>query len=225
MQSRLLAVAICCLMVALPSAAAAAGTVRVGVEGGYNYSTLSYERVFSFWDIEGRSMFSVGAFLDVPVTERLSFVPEMRYIRYGDDVDFDTGDEFVTLKGEYEITQSYLSFPALVKFRPMDTVPLFVSLGPEIGFLLSAHQKGNLREEYVSPDSVAVSDFDNDIGDIMDVLNLSLDAGAGFEFPLGQHTGSVQVRYAFGVLGTAKEKEWYSDWKTRGVEVIGGLTW
>jgi hypothetical protein len=202
------------------------GKIRGGVVGGFNHSSLSYDEEMDIWDTSSRSTFSLGAFLDIPVNEQVSFVPAMRYVRYGNSVDLDTGEHlFVRVTGDFEITQNYLSVPALFKFRPVNSAPVFVIFGPEIGVLIDASQKGTQRDTYTAKDSVVVSTFDDEICGNMDVLNLSLDVGAGIDFPIGGHTGSVQLRYALGVVGTAKEEEWFSDWKTRGLELLAGFAW
>jgi hypothetical protein len=226
MTKRLLVVAGFCLLLLLFSNAMAWGKIRAGVEGGFNHSSLSYDTEMDFWDTNSRSTFSLGAFVDIPVGEQVSFVPGMRYVRYGNSVDLDTGEHlFVRVTGDFEITQNYLAVPALFKVHPLKSEPVFVTFGPEVGILINATRKGTQRDNYTVKDSVVVSTFDDDICGNMEVLNLSLDVGAGIDFPMGGHTGSVQVRYALGIVGTAREKEWFSDWKTRGLEILAGFAW
>ena len=65
----------------------------------------------------------------------------------------------------------------------------------------------------------------DDIRRDLQSTNVTLDAGAGFEFPMENHVGIAQIRYTHGVTGVAKKDKWFSDWKTRGVEALTGVRW
>jgi hypothetical protein len=64
-----------------------------------------------------------------------------------------------------------------------------------------------------------------DIGSILEDVNVAIDAGAGFSFPLAGHVGIVQARYSQGITSAAKKDQWFSDWKTQGVEFLAGMRW
>ena len=64
-----------------------------------------------------------------------------------------------------------------------------------------------------------------DIKDDLETTNISLDAAAGYEFPLEARTGTLGIRYSHGLTGVAKKDHWVSDWKTRGIEALVGMRW
>ena len=57
----------------------------------------------------------------------------------------------------------------------------------------------------------------------LDALTMNL--GAGFEFPMENHVGVVQMRYVHGLTNVAEEDAWFTGFKTQGVEVLTGVRW
>ncbi|NOT34769.1 MAG: PorT family protein [Candidatus Eisenbacteria bacterium] len=212
-----------CLMIlltALPSLGRA--EVRAGVEIGVNLSSLSYDDddhfLLSYWDRDWSNSLTGGVSLDVTLRARLGLETGLRYIRQGNRVEYDTGPIGPRAVGKFRIVQDYLSIPVRLAYRPFASRRLCFSLGPEIALLLS----GRLIVEESMPEERSE---DNNIKDDLDSSNLSLNAGAGLEFPVENHVGVLSLRYSHGLTGVAKEDRWFSDWKTRGVELLVGMQW
>ena len=208
------------IVVGLPSTAQAG--VRPGVEVGLNLSSLSYvddsSFLFSFWDRRWRTSLSGGTSLQLPLRGRFNLVMGMRYVQQGNRVRYDTGPGAFRQVGEFRVVQNYLSFPVLVSWRPLPSKRVFLSLGPEVAFLLSGRL---IVEESIPGDRTEYRDIEDDL----EPVNLSLDAGVGFEFPVEHHVAIVGLRYSHGLTGVADEDDWISNWKTRGVEGLLGMRW
>jgi outer membrane protein with beta-barrel domain len=215
------------LTLLLPGATSPAfARLRPGIEAGLDVSSLHYDENFPFvpWDKEWRTSFTGGATLEIMQHGRFTLVSGLRYVQQGNRVKFDTGpDPLFQLVGEFRIVQNYLAVPALVELRLLGSRRLFVSLGPEIGFLLSGRLI--VEETEISGGRRDESTEYRNIRDDLDPTDVTLDAGTGFEFPMENHVGVVQIRYTHGLTGVAKKDQWFSDWKTRGVEVIAGVRW
>ncbi len=211
------------LFVSLAAAQPTEAKVRTGVEVGLNYSTLVYERELPPWENGGRRLsLTAGTFLDVPMGGWASLVPGLRYVQQGNRIEYDTGPGAVRQVGEFRVAQNYLSLPILVKLHVVRSRRFFVTLGPEVAYLVSAHLI--VEEEVIAGTSVPRTEYD-DILARMERMNLSLGGGVGLEFPMENHVGMVQLRYSEGLVGTAREIHWYSDWRTRGLEGLVGLRW
>jgi hypothetical protein len=147
----------------------------------------------------------------------------LRYVQEGNRVEYDTGPGSVRQVGEFRMVQNYLSVPLLLQFRPPRMGGFFLSLGPEVAFLLS----GRLIVEQtidIGSGPVPNTEYD-DIHRDLEPTNLSLDAGLGVEVPMENHVGVVQLRYSHGLTGVADPDEWFSDWKTQGIEWLAGMRW
>ena len=199
--------------------------VRPGVEVGVNVSSLSYDddsySLFDYWDRGWLTSFTGGASLEIPFQERLSLVTGLRYVRQGNRVKYDTTPSGTALIGEFRVIQDYISVPVLLAVRPFPTRRLVLSLGPEVAYLLSAQLMDDVTTSFIP---APVNEF-RDIRDELETANLTLDAGAAYEFPMENHVGVVGVRYTHGLIGVANEDYWISNWKTRGIETLIGMRW
>ena len=202
------------LIVASPSRSAA--RVRPGIEVGLNYSSFNYYHLdvvpATYWDPGWRPSFTGGATLQVPIRGRLDLVTGVRYVQQGNRVKFDDG----FLKGEFRIYADYISVPALLTYYPMPQRRFFVSLGPEVGLLVSAYT----IFDFPLLGSAYANDKNN-----LESTNVVVDGSAEYEFPVENHTGLVSLRYAHGLSGIAKNGHWLTDWDTRGVEMLLGMRW
>ena len=207
------------LVVGMPSLAVA--RVRAGVELGVNYSSLDYDDLgrppMSLWDPGWRASFTGGATLQFPLRGRFDLVTGLRYVQQGNRVKVDEA-EAPPLHAEFRIYQDYVSVPALLTYYPSTKQRFFLSLGPEVGFLVAARS----IIHYSSP---PFPDASTDEKDGMEGINVTLDAAAGYEFPAGDHVAITSLRYTHGVTGVAKEDHWVTDWQTRGVEFLVGMRW
>ncbi len=204
-------------------ASPALARIRIGVEACVNVSTLDYfhEPQVSFltWNNGWRPSFTAGAVVDIPIHRRFALTTGLRYVQQGNTVEITVvGPPAV---GEFRVLANYLAVPVLLEFRPIATSGFFLSLGPEVGFLVS----GRLQTELRASGPGYPFEGSQDIHDDLEDVNVTIDGAAGFAFPLGGHEGTVQLRYTHGTTSAAKKERWVSDWSTQGVEFLTGLRW
>lgn len=202
----------------LMSCAPAFAAVRYGFDIGVNVSSFHYERdsgfPMSLWrERHEKVVPTIGGVLEIPVGERLAIATGLRYVQHGLRVDVD--DVFTT---GFEHTLHYLSAPLLLSVRPLPSKRIFLAAGPEVALLIAA--EGEVLSLGAGPGGSSVS-----IKDDMDPTNFSLDGEVGVEFPMGPQAGRLAARYSHGVVGVAKKSHWFSDWSTRGMEVLFGVRW
>ena len=205
-------------LAAVTCAAPAIAKGKIGFDIGVNVSSLSYENPDAVpirdWDRHWRALPSLGLSFEVPGNGPIGWVTGIRYVQHGNRVEV-PGSALVR---EISFVHHYLALPMLVSWRPFPSRHLFVAGGPEVALLFDAE----VVTQYISPGRARSS---QQIGDDMEPFNLSLDAQAGMEIPLGKELVAVTVRYTHGLTGVAKEESWASDWSTRGVEGLIGLRW
>lgn len=196
--------------------------VRIGAELGLNYSSLHYDDLSGFpmsiWDPGWRTSFTGGATLQMPIRGPFDLVTGVRYVQQGNRVKFDDASMAPPLHGEFRVYQDYVSVPALLTYYPSARKRFFISLGPEVGFLVAAHSV----IEYSSP---PLPDGSTDDRKDLSSTNVALDAATGYEFPAGNHVGTVSLRYTHGLTGVPKEGRFLTDWQTRGAEFLVGMRW
>lgn len=206
----------CTVLFLATTASDALAGVRPGIEAGVNVSSLRYDSELSFWDPGWRPSFTGGLSLKIPLHSRFALTTGLRYVQQGNRVQVNVG----SIGGEFRVMQDYVSVPALLEWRPFSTRGFFLSLGPEVGILVAARS-------IIEPSGAAFpsSGLYNDDKDTMKSINVSMDAGASFEFPMENHLGVVTLRYTHGLTGVAEPGAWVTDWKTRGVEWLVGMRW
>lgn len=207
--------------VLLHAAPPALARVRPGIELGMNVSTLDYYDELPWWNNGWRPSFTGGVVVEFPFGDRVALTTGLRYVQQGNRVEVNlTGPP--SLVGEFRIMQNYLAVPAWFEFRPFPATGFFLAVGPEVGFLLS----GRAESEYTVSGSPPTQFRETqDVGSSLEDVNVAIDAGAGFSFPIAGHVGIIQARYSQGVTSAAKEDQWFSDWKNKGVEFMGGMRW
>lgn len=218
------AIAALCL-IPLATASPAVARLRLGVEAGANLSTLRYDDELSVWDNGWRTSFTGGAVFEILQPGRFALVTGLRFVRQGNEVSYEylTGPSSDRVIGEFRIFQDYLAVPVLMEFRPLHSRRLFVSLGPEIGILVSARLDD--ERAVISGGTRSESTVSRNIKSDLTPANVTLDVGMGFEFPMENHVGVAQVRYVHGVIDVADKDAWITNWKTQGVEVLTGIRW
>ena len=196
---------------------------RPAVEWGVHYSTLDYDRELPVWRNGWRPSLTAGAYVEIPLGRRWALSPGLRYVQKGNRVRYDARPSFDQV-GEFRVVQNYLAVPWLLQVGPFTSRRIMLSLGPEVAFLLSAHL---IVEEEVG--GTPRSEYD-DIHDVMEAIDFSLEAGVEYPFPLENHEGFVRLRYSHGLAGVAQTTQlgfspWSSNWSTRGIQWGLGLRW
>jgi hypothetical protein len=216
--NRIGSVLLCIVLLSIATPSRAVSGMRAGVEIGLNYSSLHYDQLDQvpeiYWDPGWRPSFTGGVTLQVPIRGSFDLVTGLRYVQQGNRVKFSDPP----LLGEFRVYQDYLSVPALLTYYPMTRHRLFISLGPEIGLLISAHSV----QEFSKPTAFSKSFNDKDR---LESTNVTMDASTGYEFPVEKHVWVVSLRYTHGLTGVAKKEAWNTGWETRGVELLAGMRW
>lgn len=150
--------------------------IKYGVKAGLNLTNVVGDDVE---DVDMKSGLYLGAFLTVPLNDNLTFQPELLYSRQGwkEEVIM-----FGNAKEDVKIKTSYLNIPLLLKMGLGSSEKAHFYAGPQMGFLLKA------ESEY--------DDNDNDIKDVFDNVDFSLNIG--FSFVVSDNM-SLDVRYNRGI--------------------------
>lgn len=193
-------------------AAPLAARMRPVVEAGLHLSTLDYDQELDFWRNGWRPSFTAGASVEIRLGERFRLAPGLRYVRKGNRVRYDG------FTGQFRIVQDYVALPLTLQVTPFRSRPIALSIGPEVGILASAH---SFYEPGVVFSGGSYADIQNDLED----LDVVLDVGAEYAFPIENHEGLVRFRYSHGLTGVAREGHWVTDWTTRGLNLGLGLRW
>ncbi|OIQ22377.1 porin family protein [Lacinutrix sp. MedPE-SW] len=158
--------------------------IQLGVKGGVNSSTISGD---DFGDPDSRTSFNAGLVAEIPISERLSFQPEVFYSGQGFDVQeidqdnaFDTDDNI-----EYQL--DYIQVPLLLKAYVVKG--LSVEAGPQFGF--------KIHEEFDSQPTSDGGDIEIDSDDsYVKDFDTSVAVGASYKFDNGFF---LSGRYNIGV--------------------------
>ncbi|MEO5788722.1 MAG: porin family protein [Gelidibacter sp.] len=153
-------------------------TTQFGVKGGVNLSNITGDDV---GDLDSRTSFHLGLFLEIPISERFSFQPEVLYSGQG----FNLND-----KAEYKL--DYIQVPLMAKVYLIKG--LYAEAGPQFGFKVKEevdYDSGAMGTVEVDPDDSVIKNFDT---------NLAL--GAGYKFDNGF---SLSARYNLGLTSIIKD--------------------
>lgn len=161
-----------------------------GVKAGVNFATITGDDID---DLDSRTSFNVGLFMELPLSERFSFQPEVLYSGQGftmvtidQDNPFDT-DENV----EYQL--SYIQVPLLAKIYLVEG--LSIEAGPQFGFKINeeidTEPTSDGGDTVIDPDDSYIKDFDTSIA-----------LGASYKFNGGFF---INARYTHGITNIFKE--------------------
>ncbi|APY00099.1 porin family protein [Lacinutrix venerupis] len=158
--------------------------VQFGVKGGLNSSTISGD---DFGDLESRTSFNVGVLAEVPISERLSFQPEVFYSGQGFDVAENDQDNIFDTNDNIEYQLDYIQVPLLLKAYLVKG--LSVEVGPQFGFKI--HEELDFQPTNDGGD-IEINSEDSYVKD----FSTSVALGASYKFDSGLF---VNGRYNFGV--------------------------
>lgn len=151
-----------------------AQSVRFGVKAGLNVSNITgYQE-----DVKSLTGFHIGGFTELKVAKKFAIQPEVLFSTQGTTIEGFNGDSNSSIK------LNYLNIPVLAKYYITDAFT--VEAGPQVGFLLSAKNKGE------------------DIHDLYKTLDFGLNLGCGYEFT---DNISLGARYTFGLTNVADNSD------------------
>lgn len=172
----------------------------VGVKGGFISSELSGD----FADVDSRTGFGFGAFLQVMVAPNFSIQPEALYLSKGAS---ESG-------GDGEVKVNYIQVPVLVQYHfPTPGVSPRVFAGPSIAFETACD---------IEEDDVSASCEDELVN--TKSADFGLVFGAGVDIPAGGVVVTLDGRYDMGVTNVSDEPEAVDfDIKNRSWEFFAGV--
>ncbi|HUH28179.1 porin family protein [Gelidibacter sp.] len=154
-------------------------TIQFGVKGGVNLAKITGDDV---GDLDSRTSFHLGLFMEVPLSERFSFQPEVMYSSQG----FSIND-----RADYKL--DYIQVPLIAKVYLVKG--LYAEAGPQFGFKTKEevkYESGSIGGDFeFDPEDSVVKNFDT---------NLAL--GAGYKFDNGL---SLSARYNLGLTNMIKD--------------------
>lgn len=155
-------------------------TTQFGVKGGVNLSNVTSDDVR---DLDSRTSFHLGLFMEIPLSERFSFQPEVLYSSQG----------FSAFNKETEYKTDYIQVPLMAKVYIVKG--LFAEAGPQFGFKVKEeidYKPGSEGGEIeINTDDSYIKNFDT---------NLAL--GTGYKFDNGL---SISARYNLGLTNIYKD--------------------
>ena len=132
--------------------------IKFGVKAGVNFANLYGDNTEAIDPIT--SILNFGLVAEIPLSEKLSFQPEIMYSTQGYGVD----DNIVSL--------NYLNLPLMGKYYV--TKGFSVEAGPQLGFLLSAKDE----------------DTDTDLKDNFKTVDFGVNLGLGYKLDNGLNFGA-----------------------------------
>lgn len=184
MKKLILSTALFISGLALVNAQSDSKDVQLGIKGGLNSSTISGD---DFGDLDSRTSFNAGLVAEIPLTERLSFQPEVLYSGQGFDVREIDQDNIVDTDENIEYQLDYIQVPLLLKAYIVKG--LSIEAGPQFGFKI--HEEFDYQPNSdggdieIDSDDSYVKDFDTSIA-----------LGAAYKFDNGFF---LSGRYNLGV--------------------------
>ncbi len=136
-------------------------SIRFGAKAGVNFNNVKGDNEGT----DNRTGFHIGGLVEIPISEKFAFQPELLYSSQGTQVD---EDDF-----ESKTKLDYLNIPLMAKFYAAKGFS--IQAGPQIGFLLSANSEGT---DLGQP-------FDDDIKDQLSSVDFGLNFGAGYQLDMG----------------------------------------
>ena len=187
------------LALGLVTAQTSFAQVQVGVRGGANWGFASKpEFLGNLTPTLHPSAGPTGAlFLDIPLSDRVSFRPEIAYVQKGfvvkEGFDFNLGQIPLSVGARIAYQSRNIEIPLLAKINLTDgSVQPYIIAGPAVSYALD----GRIRTRATALFTTQPYDVALNYGDMLnrwDVgavggLGLSMDAGAGKFFIEGRYT-------------------------------------
>lgn len=165
-------------------------TAQFGVKGGVNISNITGDDI---GDLDSRTSFNLGLFMEIPISERFSFQPEVLYSGQGFTAVSRDQDNVFDVDDNVEYQLSYIQVPLMAKIYLVKG--LYAEAGPQFGFKVNeeidTEPTADGGDTTINPDDSYIKGFDT---------NLAL--GAGYKFDNGF---SLSARYTHGLTNIFKE--------------------
>lgn len=140
---------------------------RFGIRGGVSISRLELDDDYmgTNYDMENKTTFHAGAFVNIPLGGMFRIQPEISYMGGGSKVrgpliyDQNNPSGTPTSDYNYELDMHYISVP--IMFQLQTTSGFFVELGPQAGYLIKGQQEvtNGSKSDIKDRDLVRKTDF------------------------------------------------------------------
>lgn len=161
-------------------------TIQFGVKGGVNLANFTGDDV----DMESMTSFNLGLFMEIPISERFSFQPEVLYSGQGSTIVKRDQDNFLDFGDNVEYKLNYIQVPLMAKLYIVKG--LYAEAGPQFGF------KVNEEIDYKPAESGGNEEVDLGVKN----FDTNVALGAGYKFNNGF---SVSARYTHGLTNIFKD--------------------
>jgi hypothetical protein len=153
--------------------------IKYGLKGGLNTSNLKGIVPISInSNQKEKSIFGVnlGCFVEIKLTEKLAFQPELIFSMQGNKLERDEEQQKGVFISKTRI--NYLNIPLLVKYYIENK--LYVEFGPQVGLLLNIKQ--DVSNISIFDPALITNEDNKDINDITKKTDYGFNLGLGFEF-------------------------------------------
>ncbi len=217
----------CCAVAAVLAPRGADARLHPGLEAGWNLAGVRFEQSVPGSSSSGLGSGVLGLTLEVPVYDPISIATGLRLVTKGARVTRpDTTmvgspatPEVVSVQGD--LRQSYLELPVLMRHRFMHTGRLSFDVGATFGFLLEASSGVYPAAPGGHPPGPGTVDIRSSLAPV----DYSIEAAAGYDFPIGAHAMSARLRYDRGLNRCSTAAGLPTNWRTQGVQLLLGLSW
>jgi hypothetical protein len=203
----------------------AAAQVQVGIRGGANWATVSEPSLMQSLPIQPELSPGLmgGLFLDVPLSDRVSFRPEANFIqkgflfREGTDIDLGIINLPIGARVAYQ-AQSVQAAPLLKVNLADGPVQPYLIAGPAISYAVD----GRIRTRATALFTTRNMDVDLDFGNTLNPWDFSGIGGLGLAANAGLGKVFVEARYEYGFTRQLKVPVVNLPVRNRGIGVSVG---
>jgi hypothetical protein len=161
-------------------------TVRIGIKGGVNFSSLYTKDSYSTKMLTG---FNLGVFSKLSISPKVAFQPELYYTSKGSEVTYN--NSFVNGIARFKL--NYIELPVLLAINISKNFN--IQFGPYASILIN----GKVKNE----SNVNLFDFEDNINsDDFSRFDAGIAVGTGIDFG----TIGIGIRYNYGLTTVGKEK-------------------
>lgn len=179
--------------------------IRFGIKAGANAASFSEQKLSTNNQKIG---FHAGAFVNVPLSEKISLQPEVLYNEMGarsviSSSSVTTGDTTVKMLKDEKVNLNYISVPLMVQFRPLKNV--YFEAGPEFSYFLSGKTKGESTITTTTGNNTATQTQSNSESIDKDAINkFNFGLGLGLGVDVTKNIG-INARYVNSLTDIAKD--------------------
>lgn len=152
-------------------------SIRFGAKAGLNLASISGDDTD---DLDGRTSFHIGGLVEIPISDKFAFQPELLYSAQGSTADIAGTDVTTAI--------DYINIPLMAKYYVAEGFSL--QAGPQVGFLASANAKADGGD-------------DVDIKDQIKGIDFGVNFGLGYQLEMGVF---FDGRYNLGLTDIADER-------------------